>query len=92
MMLRRAHQPRGDSTPDEDRGEAGGELPQIGAPAERALAAHGYTRLAQLTAVSEREIAGWHGVGPKARGILRAALAARGLAFASGQTGEDRVP
>ena len=74
-----------------DQGVGGGDLPKIGAPAERALMAHGYTQLEQLTDISEREVAGWHGVGPKALGILRAALAARGLAFSSGQPGENRV-
>ncbi len=67
----------------------GGDLPKIGSPAQRALVAHGYTRIEQLTGVSETEVAGWHGVGPKALGILRTALAARGLAFASGQTEEN---
>lgn len=65
-----------------------GDLPKIGSPAQRALLAHGYTRLDQLTGVSEAETADWHGIGPKALGILRAALAAHGLAFASGPGGE----
>jgi predicted flap endonuclease-1-like 5' DNA nuclease len=60
-----------------------GDLPRsIGAPARRALAAAGYTRLAQLTAVSEAELLRLHGVGPKATRLLREALAAQGLAFA----------
>jgi hypothetical protein len=42
-----------------------GDLPRsIGAPARRALAAAGYTRLAQLTAVSEAELLRLHGVDP----------------------------
>ena len=57
------------------------DLPAIGAPATRALANHGITRLDQLPAHSEAEIAALHGVGPKALGILREALAERGLAF-----------
>lgn len=76
---------------DAVRGQEGGDLPKIGNPAQRALVAHDYTRLDQLTGVSEAEVAGWPGVGPKALGILRAALTARGLAFASGQTEENAV-
>ena len=57
------------------------DLPSIGAPAHRALAGAGVTRLDQLTAMSEAELAALHGVGPKAIGLLRAALAERGLAF-----------
>lgn len=77
---------------DTVRGDDDGELPKIGNPARRALLAHGYTRLDQLTSVSETTIAGWHGVGPKALGILREALAARGLAFASGPAEETEIP
>ncbi|HEY8601197.1 MAG TPA: hypothetical protein VIL85_22385 [Thermomicrobiales bacterium] len=56
--------------------------PGIGKPATRALAAAGYRNLAQLTTVSEKALGSLHGVGPKAIGILRAALAAQGLSFA----------
>ncbi len=76
---------------DDVRGQNGGDLPKIGNPAQRALVAHRHTRLDQLTGVSEAEVAGWHGIGPKARGSLRAVSAARGLAFASGQTAENAV-
>lgn len=72
-------------------GRDGRDLPKIGSPAQRALLAHGYTRLDQLTGVSEAEIARWHGVGSKALGLLRAALAARGLAFTTGQADEKAV-
>lgn len=51
-------------------------------PAQRALAAAGYTRLEQLTKVTEADLAALHGMGPKAIGQLREALAARGLTFA----------
>jgi predicted flap endonuclease-1-like 5' DNA nuclease len=69
-------------TSDADHGSEG-DLPRhIGAPARRALAAAGYTRLAQLTAVSEAELLRLHGVGPRATRLLREALAAQGLAFA----------
>jgi predicted flap endonuclease-1-like 5' DNA nuclease len=56
-------------------------LPPIGAPATRAFAAHGITRLDQLPAHSARELLALHGVGPKAIRILRESLAEHGLAF-----------
>lgn len=58
------------------------DLPKLAAPARRALAAAGYTRLSQLTTVSEAELLHLHGMGPKALEQLRAALAAQGLSFA----------
>lgn len=59
------------------------DLPRsIGRTARRVLAIAGYTRLVQLTAVSEAELLRLHGVGPKAIRLLREALAAQGLAFA----------
>ena len=51
-------------------------------PARRALAAAGYTRLEQLTEVSEAEVMKLHGMGPKALDQLRRALAARNQRFA----------
>jgi hypothetical protein len=56
---------------------------KISAPAHRALAAAGYTNLEQLAQISESELGKLHGMGPKALGILRDALAAHGLAFRS---------
>ncbi len=58
----------------------------IGAPARRALHAAGITRLTDLTKRSEAELLKWHGIGPKAAGILRQALASQGLAFAAPST------
>ncbi len=58
----------------------------IGKPAQRALAGAGYVRLEQLTQVSEAELLELHGMGPKALGVLRSALEARGLSFAGGKT------
>ncbi|MCG5435419.1 DNA-binding protein [Micromonospora foliorum] len=49
-------------------------LPKIGAPATRALNAAGYTALRQLDGVPRAELAKLHGMGPKALGILQAAL------------------
>ncbi|WP_141578391.1 helix-hairpin-helix domain-containing protein [Actinomadura sp. WMMA1423] len=57
------------------------DLPKIGAPARRALAAAGYGDLAQLAQAREDDIAALHGMGPKAMGILRRALQERGLSF-----------
>jgi DNA-directed RNA polymerase alpha subunit len=54
----------------------------VGAPATRALAAAGLTDLTDLAGVTERDLAGLHGMGPKAVSILKAALADRGLALA----------
>ena len=58
------------------------DLPRaIGAPARRALAAAGIYRLEQLTGWTEAELLRLHGVGLKAVGVLREAMAARGLSF-----------
>jgi hypothetical protein len=57
------------------------DLPKIGKPALRALTNAGYMRLEQLSNTSEAELSKLHGMGPKALGILREALAAKGLAF-----------
>jgi hypothetical protein len=54
----------------------------IGKPATRALVGAGYLRLDQFTMISEGEILKLHGVGPKALGLIRQALAAKGLSFA----------
>ncbi|MGJ0388685.1 hypothetical protein [Microbacterium sp. CGR1] len=51
------------------------ELPaSMGKVARRELALHGFTRLDQFDAVSERELLAIHGVGPKAIRILRERL------------------
>jgi hypothetical protein len=49
-------------------------LPKIGAPATRALNGAGYTTLRQLAGVPRAELAKLHGMGPKALGIIEAAL------------------
>jgi hypothetical protein len=54
----------------------------VSAPARRALAGAGFTRLEQLAGVKESELRQLHGMGPKALGLLRDALAARGMSFA----------
>ncbi|HEX7737369.1 MAG TPA: DNA-directed RNA polymerase subunit alpha C-terminal domain-containing protein [Ktedonobacteraceae bacterium] len=66
-----------------------GNLPaKLSNPARRALLGAGYTRLEQLTAVSENELKKLHGMGPKALDQLRQALEMRGLAFADNQSGK----
>ena len=55
--------------------------PKLSKPAWRALTGAGYWRLEQLTAVSAAELMKLHGMGPKALGQIREALAARGMAL-----------
>lgn len=57
------------------------DLPKIGAPATRALASIGVTRLDQLAGRSETELLDLHGFGPRALDILRDALEAHGLSL-----------
>ncbi len=52
-----------------------------GNPASSTLEHAGYLTLDDLTRLTERELLAMHGVGPKAVGVLRAALADRSLAF-----------
>lgn len=64
-----------------DRNEAGRLPTNLPKPAQRALAAAGYTRLDQLTNVSEAELRALHGIGPNAVEQLRRSLAACGHSF-----------
>jgi len=57
----------------------------IAKPAQRALAAAGVFRLSDLRGFGEDELSALHGVGPKAVGILRSALEARGWSLARRQ-------
>jgi predicted flap endonuclease-1-like 5' DNA nuclease len=64
--------------------EFGTEFPRaIGRVADRALAAHGYTRYEHLTKAATRDLVSIHGIGPKAIQILTRELAERGLGFAA---------
>jgi hypothetical protein len=54
----------------------------VSQPALRALFGAGYTRLEQLTTVKEADLLKLHGMGPKAIGLMREALAERGQSFA----------
>jgi hypothetical protein len=56
-------------------------LPKIGAPATRALASVGVTRLSQLAEHRADDLLALHGFGPRAVGLLRVALAERGITF-----------
>lgn len=58
------------------------ELPDVAAPARRALEAAGVRTLEDLVELPESTVAALHGMGPAAMGRLRAALAAHGLHFA----------
>jgi DNA-directed RNA polymerase alpha subunit len=59
------------------------DFPQsIGNPARNALEHAGYTKLRQLTRMTEADLLKLHGVGPKAVGILRETLKAKGMSFA----------
>jgi hypothetical protein len=63
------------------------DLPsELAAPARRALVGAGYSRLEQLTKLSEAEVKQLHGIGPKALDQPRRALATKGLAFADRQS------
>ena len=53
----------------------------LAAPARRALAAAGYSRLEQFTELTEAEVRQLHGMGPKAIEQIRLALASKGLTF-----------
>jgi len=67
------------------KGQERTAFPKTSEPAKNALLAAGYKHLEDLTRATEAEIAGLHGMGPKAMGILKAALTERGLAFKSGK-------
>ena len=66
-----------------ERGWQNNDLPPgLPKPARRALAGAGYARLDRLSRVSEDELLKLHGMGPKALGQLRRALADEGKSFA----------
>lgn len=59
------------------------DLPaKLSKPAQRALAAAGYSRLEQFRKVTEDEVARLHGMGPRGLDMIRSALAEKGYAFA----------
>jgi predicted flap endonuclease-1-like 5' DNA nuclease len=56
----------------------------IGAPAARALAAAGFTRLDQLDGVPRAQLQALHGVGPKALTVLQTELERNGMSLDRG--------
>jgi hypothetical protein len=56
---------------------------KLAQPARRALVGAGYSRLEQLTRITEADLKRLHGIGPNAITQLRQALAAHGLSFAA---------
>jgi hypothetical protein len=68
---------------DHDHDDHDDRLPvTMAAPARRALAAAGVTRLVDLTYLREDQLLALHGLGPRAVLQLRGALCERGLSFA----------
>lgn len=64
-----------------DKGQ--NDLPDgLAAPARRALAGAGISRLEHLTKFTQAEVEGLHGIGPNALERLRRALRANGMSFA----------
>ena len=62
----------------------------LAAPARRALASVGLSRLEQLTAWGENELKNLHGIGPRAVEQLRRALQEHGLSLAADLTPDDQ--
>ena len=70
----------------EDSSQHGSGFPiKLAAPAMRALANAGYTRLEQLALVSEEDVKKLHGIGPNALKLLSQALHDKGLSFKNNQ-------
>ncbi|PKQ16430.1 MAG: DNA-binding protein [Actinobacteria bacterium HGW-Actinobacteria-7] len=66
-----------------DEDDSPDDLPEdLGTLARRSLARAGYTCLDQLTSVSESDLGRMRGMGAKAIGQIRVALAARGQSLA----------
>lgn len=72
-----------DCSREEMNSKYGNEFPKIGAPAFRALAAAGITRLSDLTKYTEKEMLVLHGFGPKALRLLKGVLKEKGLSYKS---------
>lgn len=65
------------------------DLPSgLAAPAQRALAAAGITRLEQLSQISEADLLKLHGIGPNAVKKLRHAMNTKNLSFALSKPGK----
>lgn len=68
---------------------AANDFPKLAQPAQRALVGAGYSNLQQLTHITEAELKKLHGIGPNALKQLKAALAAKGWAFAVENKGDN---
>ena len=79
MPIRRATPPAGPAAPTTAKPGQRNLPAGLSKPAQRALAAAGYTTLDQLAEVSEADLGRLHGVGPNAIEQLRHALATVGL-------------
>ena len=64
------------------------DIPNIGAPATRAVAKLGITKLRGFTRCSKSELLALHGIGPKAISIVKKALKIRGLSFKNARSRE----
>ena len=53
----------------------------VSRPAQRALEAAGFSTMEELTQVSDKQLLGLHGFGPKGIRMLNAELSKRGLAI-----------
>ena len=53
----------------------------VSRPALRALLGAGYRDLKSLTKARKADVLAWHGMGPKALGLIEAAMKERGLKF-----------
>lgn len=72
--------------PDREKSNLPAEL---SAPARRALALAGCTRLEHVAQMTEAEVAELHGIGPRALEALHRAFAASGLSFAGEEQGNS---
>ncbi|WP_437497865.1 DNA-binding protein [Sorangium sp. So ce1099] len=69
--------------PSKTKEQTESALPKgIGKPATRALASVGISRLDQVARLTEAQLLALHGVGPKAVGVIKAALEAQGKSLA----------
>lgn len=68
------------------------EVPHVSGPADRALQEAGIRTLRDLSRHPASEIAGLHGVGPKAMKVWTEALARHGLEFAGTESDAEGHP
>ena len=74
--------PRKRAAADEAAESVRGGFPKgVSRPALRALAGAGLRDLKSLSRVSEQEVSALHGMGPKAMGLIKAAMREAGVRF-----------